>query len=513
MAQKGLSMRKVREVLRLRWGVGLAVHQVAASCQVSPSTVLEYERKARGAGLSWPLPEGMDDTQLERLVRESPPKAGRERPLPDIEYLLQEMRKPHVTLSLLWMEYKEAHPDGYGYTQFWRYYRQARQQLEVTLRQEHRAGEKLFTDFAGDTLQLTDPQTGEVTAVPIFVAVLGASNYTYAEATPELTKASWIGAHIRAFEYFGAVPQIVVCDNTRTAVHKADRYEPDLNPAFSGMAGHYGIGVIPARVRKPRDKAKAEAAVLVVERWIVAALRNRTFFRLAELNAAIRQLLERLNTRPCRPLGASRRELFEKLDQPALKPLPAQRYEFLEWKTAKVGIDYHIAVDKHCYSVPYQLVGQQVEVRLNADTVEILHKHRRVASHLRSYHAGGFTTSPEHMPKSHQRHLEWTPSRIIHWAQQTGPATGALVERILAAQPHPEMGYRSCLGIMRLGKQYCATRLEAAAARALKINALSYQSVKSILQHGLDQVAPPADRQAPLLPDHANLRGPGYYQL
>jgi transposase len=512
MARKGLSMRKVREVLRLRWGEALSVHKVARSCKVSPSTVLEYERRAQAAGLRWPLPEELDDAALHQLLSADAPVPADRRELPELSYLLEEMRKPHVTLTLLWMEYKASHPEGYQYTQFWRYYQEGKRHLEVALRQEHRAGEKLFSDYAGDTLRLTDPNTGEVTDVPIFVAVLGASNYTYAEAAPDLTLPHWIGAHIRALEYFGGVPQIIVPDNTRTAVLKPDRYEPDLNPAFADMAAHYGTAIIPARVRKPRDKAKVEVGVLVVERWILALLRNRTFFSRAEMNRAIREALEQLNARLCRTFNASRRELFERLDRPALKPLPATRYEFLEWKRATVGIDYHIAVEKHCYSVPYQLVGRQVDVRLSAGTVEVLHQHRRVASHVRSFAIGGFTTCPEHMPKSHQRYLEWTPSRIIRWAEQTGSQTAALVARILASRPHPEMGYRSCLGLIRLGKQYSPERLEAACARALQLNALSYRNVKSILQTGLDQAAPPGRQLAFDLPAHANLRGRDYYQ-
>jgi transposase len=512
MAQKGLSMRTVREVLRLRWGLGLSIHKVAQSCKVSPSTVLEYERRAKGAGLSWPLPEGMDDAELEQLLAGGPPAASDRRGLPTRAYLLEEMRKPHVTLMLLWMEYKAVHPDGYQYTQFWRYYQEGKKQLEVALRQEHRAGEKLFSDYSGDSLRLTDPHTGEVRDAPVFVAVLGASNYTYAEAAPDMTLPHWIGAHIRALEYLGGAPQIIVPDNTRTAVLRPDRYEPDVHPAFADMAAHYGTVIIPARVRKPRDKAKVEAGVLVVERWIIAALRKRTFFSLAEMNLALRELLARINGRVCKGFNASRRELFERLDRPALRPLPGTRYEFLEWKSAKVGIDYHISVDKHCYSVPYQLVGQQVEVRLSAGTVEVLYRHRRVASHLRSTKVGGFTTCPEHMPKSHQRYLEWTPSRMVRWAHRTGPQTAALVERLLTAKPHPEMGYRSCLGLIRLGKQYSPARLEAACARALCINALSYRNVKSILQHGLDQAAPPSPQRALPLPEHANLRGRDYYQ-
>ena len=510
MPQEGLSMRKVREILRLRLGVGLSARQVAKSCKVSSSTVLEYEKRARDAGLSWPLPDGMDDTALERTVRARIEVTRCDRPLPDIGYLVQEMRRPHVTLSLLWLEYKAANPDGYQYTQFCHHYSQERKMLDVVLRQEHRAGEKLFTDYAGDTVSIINVVTGEITPAYIFVAVLGASNYTYAEAVADLCLPSWISSHIRAFEFFEGAPEIVVPDNTKCAVIKPDRYEPDLNPAFAGMAAHYHTAIIPARVAKPRDKAKVEAGVLLVERWILAALRNRQFFSVAEVNDAIAELLERLNNRRFKRIPATRRELFDRLDKLALHPLPPTRYEFLEWRTAKVGIDYHIWAAKHLYSVPYQLVGAQVDVRLSSVTVEILHKNRRVASHVRSYVEGGFTTNPEHRPKSHQAQLEWTPSRIIAWADKTGPSTAALVKRILESRPHPEMGYRSCLGVIRLGKEYGRERVEAAAIRALSANVTSYKSLKNILDNGLDKVQ---DKKITTLtlPVHSNIRGVDYY--
>jgi transposase len=470
---------------------------------------LEYVERARDAGLTWPLPEDMDDAALERALRSrltSDPK----RPLPDIGYLAGEMKKKHVTLHLLWLEYRERHPDGYGYTQFCHYYDQAKQKLSITLRQHHKAGEKLFTDYAGDTLSIIDPETGESSPVNIFVATLGATNYTYAEGVLWMDVASWTASHVRALEYIGGVPEIVVPDNTKCAVIKPDRYEPDLNREFAEMASHYGFAIIPARVRKPRDKAKVENGVLVVERWILARLRNRTFTNLAEVNKAIRELLDDLNGRKLKRMNATRRELFERLDAPALAPLPQRRYEYAEWKTAKVNIDYHVAVAKHFYSVPYQLVGEQVEVRLTATAVEILYKNRRVASHLRNYMEGRFTTLPEHMPKSHQKYLEWTPSRIISWAGTNGPNTAALVKRILESRPHPEQGYRSCLGIIRLSDIYPLERIEAASERALRCNALSCKSVKSILEKGLDRIpmmnAPENTPRA-----HANIRGSEYY--
>ncbi len=511
MSRKGLSMRNVREVLRLRLGVGLSTRQVAESCRISASTVSEYEKRFLDAGLSWPLPEDMDDTALERAVRSRQEDFRHSRPLPDTCYLVSEMKRPHVTLNLLWLEYRESCPEGYGYTQFCHYYNQARGKVDLVLRQEHRAGEKLFTDYAGDTLKLTDPRTGAVTPVYIFVAVLGASNYTFAEGVTSLDLPSWIGSHVKAFEFLGGVPEIVVPDNTKCAVIRPDRYEPDLNPSFAEMAAHYGTAVIPTRVRKPRDKAKVETGVLVVERWILARLRNRTFFSLVEVNEAIDELLEWLNTRKFKAINTTRERLFENIDKPALKPLPSTRYSFGEWRSAKVNIDYHISVAKHLYSVPYQLAGEQLDVRMTAGTVEVFYKHRRVASHIRSHREGGATTNPEHMPDSHRRYLEWTPSRIVNWAARTGPATASLVEKIMQIKPHPEMGFRSCLGIIRLGKEFGIERLESACQRALRAKAYSYKSVKSILASGLDKAPTQEDTTQLTFIDHSNIRGKDYY--
>ncbi len=512
MSRKGVSMRKVREILRLRLGGGLSTRQVADSCRVSVGTVSEYERRARAAGLGWPLPADLDDTGLERIVRARECDFRHNRPLPDASYLITEMKRAHVTLHLLWLEYRESLSGGYGYTQFCHYYNQAKAKADLVLRQEHRAGEKLFTDYAGDTLKMVNPKTGEIIPVYVFVAVLGASNYTFAEGVTSLNVASWIGSHVKAFEFFGGVPEIVVPDNTKCAVIRPDRYEPDINPSFAEMAAHYGTAVIPTRVRKPRDKAKVENGVLVVERWIMAALRNRTFFCLTEIAEAIDQLLDRLNTRKFKAVNSTREQLFKTLDAPALKPLPANRYTFAEWRSAKVNIDYHISVAKHLYSVPYQLATEQLDVRLTATTVEVFYKNRRVASHIRSYREGGATTLDEHMPDSHRRYLEWTPSRIINWAGRTGPATAALVENIMRTKPHPEMGFRSCLGIIRLGKEFGTERLEAACARALKAKAYSYKSVKSILTSGLDKKPATQTTMQLTFTEHSNIRGKDYYK-
>jgi transposase len=506
-------MRKIKEVLRLRFELGLGQRQIARSCSIGQGTVHEYLKRAQVAGVSWPLPEGWDDRRLEealygpalRHVCES------RKPIPDFAQLHEELqRHRHLTLQLAWEEYRHAHPDGYAYSQFCELYRRWRRHLDVVLRQDHKAGEKLFVDYAGDTIAIHDPQGGAERQASIFVAVLGASNYAYAEATESQELENWIGSHIRAFEFLGGVPKLVIPDNTRTGVNRVCRYEPDLNRTYHELAMHYGVGVLPARPYKPRDKAKVESGVLLVERWIVAALRHRKFFSLAELNQAIRELLIKLNQRPFRKRPGCRVSLFQELDKPALGPLPSERYEFHQWATARVNIDYHVEVDDHYYSVPYTLTGQVVDVRSTMTTVEIFHRGERVASHLRSHETYKATTVNEHRPKSHQQHLAWPPSRLIHWAESVGPATAQLFAEILKSKPHPEMGYRSCLGILRLGTRFSNERLEAAARRAVSTGACSYRSVKSILERGLDRqlVEIPAVRP-PL--EHANLRGALYF--
>jgi len=508
-----LSMRKIREVLRLKWQCGLSHRAIAASCQIASSTAGEYVRRAKGSGLSWPLPEELGEDDLERLLFPSPvdlPPSGR--PLPDWVNVHQELRRKGVTLFLLWQEYKAAYPEGFQYSQFCQRYRKWAGTLDLSLRQNHKAGEKLFVDYCGQTVPVVQASTGEVREAQIFVAVLGASNYTYAEATWSQKLPDWIASHIRTWEYLGGVTEIVVPDNLRSGVSSACRYEPDLNPIYNDLATHYGTAILPARVRKPRDKAKVEAGVQGVERRILAALRNRTFFSLVEVNQAIRDLLGEYNERPFQKLPGSRRSLFKTLDQPALKPLPGRRFDYAEWKKARVNIDYHVEVDGHYYSVPYQLVGQPVEVRFGATIVECFHRGKRVASHLRSFQKGHHTTLKEHMPKAHQAYLEWTPERLVRWARKSGGATAEVVQSLMASRAHPQQGFRPCLGILRLGQQCGAERLEAACARALATRAISYRSIASILKTGLDRQ--PLPKKPPELPpiEHDNVRGGGYYQ-
>ena len=514
MPNQRKSMRKIKNVLRLKFQLHLSDRQIARSCALVRSTVAEYVRRAQGAGLSWPLPEGWDDRAIQNRVfpptGKSPPE---QRPLPDFATVHEERcRHKHVTLMLLWDEYKQAYPEGYQYSQFCDLYHRWRGKLDLVLRQEHRAGEKLFVDYAGDTVPIVDRHTGETQEASIFVAVLGASNYTYAEASLRQDLPSWLAAHTRALEFLGGCPCVVVPDNTKDAVHRPCRYEPDLNASYSDWASHYGVAVIPARVRRPRDKAKAESGVLVVERWILAALRHRTFFSLGELNEAIAELLERLNTRNFHKLPGNRRQRFQDLDRPALGPLPAQRYVFAQWKKARVNIDYHIEFDRHYYSVPYVLVGQKVELRTTVTTVEIFHQGRRVTSHRRSYQPGKATTLDEHRPECHRRYLEWSPSRLIHWAQKVGPHTASVVEKILQSRRYPEQSYRSCLGILRLGSSFGEDRLEQACRRALRLQACSYKSIQSMLKNGLDRQAEPQPLPERPPIEHANVRGAEYFE-
>jgi transposase len=414
---------------------------------------------------------------------------------------------------LLWHEYREDHPDGYSYSQFCLHYRTFQRGIDLPMRQEHRAGEKLFVDFPGQRLPIYDRRSGEVRLeAELFVAVLGASNFLYAEAVPSQGLEHWIAAQVKAFEAMGAVPRTVVCDNLRAGVSRAHRYEPDVNATYSEMAAHYGVAIIPTRPGKPRDKAKVEAGVLLAERWILARLRNARFCSLAEANAAIAECAAAINARPFRKLPGSRRCWFEDLDRPAMRALPATRYEFARWRVGlKVNIDYHVEFNHHYYSVPYQLVGTRVEVRATASSVEVFHASRRVASHLRDDTPGRHTTDPAHMPESHRRHAEWSPSRIITWAERTGPSTAALAAAILESRPHPEQGYRSCLGMIRLADRYGPERVEAACTRALAVRALSYRSVESILRHGLDS-QPLRAAPARTHPLHQNLRGATHYR-
>jgi len=513
MATERQSMRKVREILRQKWTLGRSHREVARSLGVSAGAVGSAVSRATHAGLSWPQVEALSEIELEQRLYGVSVAPTTQKVPPDCGYLHTERRRPGVTLELLHHEYIEKHPGGYRYTQFCEIYRRWLERRRLTMRQVHRAGEKMFVDYAGKKPHFVDPLTGQVIEVELFVAVLGASNYTYAEATRTQRSADFIASHVRALAFIGGVPGAIVPDQLKTGVTLACRYEPAIQRTYEECASHYGTSILPARPAAPRDKAKVEVGVQVVERWILARLRNQTFFSLEELNERIAQLLEELNNRPMRLYKASRRELFERLDRPALKPLPAGSFVHAVWKLARINIDYHIEIDGHYYSAPHSLVREKVEARLTAGTVEIFHRGCRVASHMRSNRRGHHTTIAEHMPVAHQKHMQWSPSRLIDWASKVGPGTARLVEAILAERPHPEQGYRSCLGILRLERRYGTERLEAACGRAVLVKARSYRHVESILRNGLDRVpmTSPAREQTPSTPPHENIRGGDYY--
>lgn len=510
MATERLPMRHIREILRQKLVLGRSNRQVAASLGISHGSVSNTASRGRALGLDWEAIKALGDDALEQRLYgpRSTKRAGR--PFPDPAYLHTELRRVGVTLQLLHLEYLEQHPDGFRYTAFCAHYNAWLSRQKPTMRQVHRAGEKLFVDYSGNKPQIVDPQTGEVTEVELFVAVLGASNFTYAEATRTQKVRDFIASHVRALEHIGGVPKAIVPDQLKSGVSRSCRYEPGLQRTYEEMAGHYGTAILPARPRSPRDKAKVENGVLVVQRWILAKIRNQTFFSLDALNERISDLCFELNERRMRVYGASRRELLERLDKAALGPLPEKRFVTGEWKTACVNIDYHIEFDHHFYSVPSTLLGTEVDIRATATTVEIYLGNERIAGHARSMRRGQHTTIAEHMPKAHQAHAEWRPSRILAWAGSIGPETAKLAEAILAARPHPEQGYRSCLGILRLSKKYGGARVELACARAMSVGARSYRHVESILKHGLDQLSP-TEASRSTRPTHENIRGRSYY--
>jgi transposase len=512
MAKDRLSMQKFKEVLRLKFDHHLTNRKIAKSCSISHVTVGKYLDLAQKAGVTWPLPDDIDDSQLEHcLYRDVVQPASNKPVMPPMQYLFQELKKKHVTLQLLWYEYKQSNPDGYQYSYFCELYNQWRKSLDISLRQEHLAGEKLFLDYAGQTVPIFNPDTGKVELdAQIFIGTMGASNYSYAEATASQALPDWIKSHICAFEFFGGVPQILVPDNLKSGITHPCRYEPDVNHTYLDLSRHYGTTVIPARPGKPKDKAKVESSVLIVERWILAALRNHRFFSLAELNQALAEKMVVFNQRPLQKMKVSRQHLFETIDKPALAPLPAHRYEYAQWKKVTVNIDYHIEVDRHYYSVPHQLRGKKLDVSITATTIAVFYKNRRVASHQRNHRKYGHTTTAEHMPKAHQKHLQWTPSRIINWAGQVGPGAQQMVKEIMQRRPHPEQGFRSCLGVMRLAKRYSPQRLENACQRAVAISAYTYKNVESILKSGLDrQPLMPVGKSSAVV--HPNIRGQRYY--
>jgi transposase len=509
-ANRELTMRQIRQMLRLHYE-RVGDRQIARTLGIARSTVQDNLKRALKAGVTWPVPaEWTDDVLDQRLFARGGVKPGRRRhDEPDWATLSRELKRPGVNLMVLWEEYRQAHPDGYGYSRFCDLYREFERKLSPVMRQHHIAGEKVFVDYSGKKIAIADPATGEVHEAEIFVAVLGASSYTYAEATWTQTLPDWIGAHVRMFRFFGGVTRVAVPDNLKSGVHKASFYDPEVNRSYAMMAAHYGVTILPARPYRPRDKAKVEAGVRFAQTYILGRLRHQTFFSLDDANRAIAQVLKDMNSRVMRRLGLSRSDLFESVEKPALRSLPESDYEFAEWRLARVHVDYHVEAAGYLYSVPYALIRTQVDVRITSRTIEVFHRGKRVAAHARRYGGPRHGTDPEHMPSAHRRYAEWTPERFRRWAATIGPNTEGLVIAILANRPHPEQGFRSCLGIIRLFRGIDRTRAEAVAARALAIGALTYKSVDSILKNNLDR-APVAAGSATVI-EHPNVRGKGYF--
>jgi len=502
-------MRKIRDALRLRAN-GLTLREISESLGLGRTTVGDHLQRATRAGLTWPLDDALTDAEMDALLFPPPSGVAATITQPDWAAICLEKKRQHVTLMLLWEEYRAIHPDGYGYSRFCDLYRRWEGRLSPSMRQHHPAGERVFVDYAGATIDVVCGKTGEVRAVQIFVATLGASNLTYVEATWTQNISDWVGAHVRAFNYFGGVPVQIVSDNLKAGITKACFYDPNVNRTYSDLAAHYDVAVIPARVRKPKDKAKVEVGVQVVQRWIVARLRNRRFFSLRELNEAIRELTERLNDRVTRHLGASRRKLFEDVERAALRPLPITPYEFSEWRQRTVGIDYHVDIDRHYYSVPHSLLKEKVWARITERTIEIFHVGQRVAAHVRTSGNRRHSTVMEHMPANHQFYAGWSPESLKRMAVKIGPNAVTLVEVIMRERKHPVQGFRACLGILNLVKGHGPAALDAACERALIINARTYSSVKSILASNLHRKRPEQAEDGPAI-SHANIRGAGYF--
>jgi transposase len=509
-ARRELTMRQLRQMLRLRYD-GVSDRKIGRTLRVARSTVQDNLERARLAGITWPLPADLTDDILEqRLFGRGGTKPGRRRHNePNWALLSRELKRPGVNLMVLWEEYRQSQPEGYGYSRFCDLYREFERRLSPVMRQHHVAGDKVFVDYSGKKISIVDPKTGEVRDAEIFIAVLGASSYTYAEATWTQTLPDWIGAHVRMFRFFEGVPRVVVPDNLKSGVNKASFYDPEINRSYAMMATHYNVAILPARPYRPRDKAKVEAGVRFAQTYILGRLRHQTFFSLEEANRAIAEMVGRVNAHVMRRLNACRKDLFESLDKPALRSLPEHDYEFAEWRLARVNIDYHIEVERYLYSVPHALIHTQVDVRITSRTVEVFHRSKRVAAHQRRYGGPRHGTDPEHMPSAHRRYAEWTPERFQQWARTIGPNTEAFVIAVLANRPHPEQGFRTCLGVIRLFRGVDRVRAEAVADRALAIGALNYKSVASILNHNLDRAAKAAETSAVV--EHSNLRGPGYF--
>lgn len=513
MPTEKLSMRKIKEVLKLHYEESLSNRDIARRLNIGAASVSRCLTRTKAAKIVWPLTDEWTEekihTTLYPITSKNPTHEH-----PDFGKVHKELKRKGVTLLLLWYEYQAQYPKGYSYSRYCELYQTFIGKTNPSMRITHHAGEKLFVDYSGLTVLWVDKSSGESHKAQIFVAVLGASNYTFIEATPDQSLLSWVISHVHAFEFFDGVTTCLVPDNLRSGITKAHLYDPDVNKTFQELADHYGVAVVPARVRTPKDKAKVEVGVQGIQRWILAPLRDITFFSVNEINEAIQPLLQAYNAKAFYELEGTRFSQYLEIDKPALKPLPSNPYIFAEWKRARAGVDYHLAIEKHYYSVPYRFLKETIDVRLTPNTIECFHKGNRIALHKRMLKPG-HSTIHEHMPRAHQDYAEWTPERMHAWAHSIGPNTGRLIKELTQTHKIPEQSYRGCLGILRMSKQYGKERLENAAIRALHIGAIRYKNIESILKSGLDQQPLPLPDSSLMAAEpillHDNIRGPKYY--
>lgn len=505
-------MRKISEVLRQCYELKRSHRDIARSLNISKTTVSDYLRRAKLAGISWPLPKSASEEDLYNQLFLPVTNKPKHRPLPDWEWVYQELRKKGVTLQLLWREYRDTHSTGLGYSQFCDHYRNYLKATTPVMRQIHKGGEKTFVDYAGMTMPWIDISTGEIHEAQVFVGCLGASQFTFVEATATQQLPDWIQSHIRMWEYFGGVSEIVVSDNLKSGVKKAHHYDPDINANYQHVSAHYGFAIVPARPGAPKDKAKVESAVGCIERQILAPLRHITFTSIADINAAIKPKLAEFNRQSFQKMKTSRQNLFNEVDKPALKPLPPEKYHYAQWQHAKIHIDYHFVFDDHYYSVPYKYIHHEVEVRATANTIECFFQAKRIASHPRSYLRYKHSTFKEHMPPAHRQHAQWSPERIQRWANKIGPHTMKFITSLIASRSFPEQAYRACLGVLRLGTRYGEDRLEKACDIAYESGARRYKEVELILKNKLDAAHHSPPISVPVIVSHENIRGSDYYK-
>lgn len=509
---RSIHMIKIREILRLK-SLGVGIRATSQSCNCSRNTVREILRTAELQGISWPLPDDMDDAVLMKAIYPSASEPTSRKPEPDYQYIHEELKRPHVNLRLLWTEFKVQQPDGLAYSQFCNRYRNWALKTKAVMHLEHKPGYEMFVDWAGTKMQVIDTETGEILSAHLFVSALGASAYPYVEAFPSECLENWIIAHVHAFEYYGGIPQLLIPDNLKTGVKKACNYDPELNKTYLELSEHYGCAIVPARSRKPKDKAPAEGTVGDISTWINAALRHQRFFNFHELNLSIREKLRIFSKKPFQKKDGSRESMFLEFDRPALKPLPERSYQMATWKVSTVSFNYHIEVDRMYYSVPYTYIQKKVDVKITAFVIEIYSSHVRISSHTRLRgRAGQYSTNPEHMPPNHKEYVAWDNNRFLAWACKIGDNTRELVQQLLASKKVEQQAYKSCFGLLKLADRYTAFRLENACGKALELKSPSYTTVNNILKNGMDKVdiAIPSS-QNNIIPIHSHIRGAGYY--